>query len=384
MSQVGYTPIQLYYSTTASAVPAPARLVSGELAINIRDGKLYYKDNAGAVQLLADKSSATGNLPGGNVGTLVYQSAPGVTAYLPLSTSNWILTSGSTAPQYSNPNAVSVGYANSAGTVSNIAGGAANKIVYQDGANSTNFIVAPTVAGKVLSWTGSTFDWVSAPAATTATSIAGGGVYQIPYQSAPSTTVFSANLTFNGSYLKVGPGFALGAATNPLVVSAGSANQYVQSYIRNDSNGASSSADFVAYTDNSTDVSGWADMGFTSSGYADVTYSVTGPNEAYFFASAPSGSSTSGNAVYATDSTGTTNAHQWYVGGFNQAKSAWKMQLDATGLHLSNALAPSSGGTGITNPGAAGNVLTSDGTNWVSTTPVPAVSKAFVYFCAQF
>ena len=60
MSATNYTPIQLYYSTTASAVPLAGNLVNGELAINITDGKLYYKDNSGTVQLLASKATATG------------------------------------------------------------------------------------------------------------------------------------------------------------------------------------------------------------------------------------------------------------------------------------------------------------------------------------
>jgi hypothetical protein len=62
MAQTNYTPISLYYSTTASAVPLAANLVSGELAININtaDGKLYYKDSAGVVQLLAQKGGGIG------------------------------------------------------------------------------------------------------------------------------------------------------------------------------------------------------------------------------------------------------------------------------------------------------------------------------------
>lgn len=57
MAASGFTPISLYYSTTAAAVPVNTNLVNGELAINITDGKLYYKDNTGVVKLLA--SSAT-------------------------------------------------------------------------------------------------------------------------------------------------------------------------------------------------------------------------------------------------------------------------------------------------------------------------------------
>lgn len=65
MAASGYTPISLYYSTTASAAPTAGNLVSGELAINITDGKLYYKDNAGAVQTLAGKGG-TGVVAGSN------------------------------------------------------------------------------------------------------------------------------------------------------------------------------------------------------------------------------------------------------------------------------------------------------------------------------
>jgi len=58
MSQAGFTPISLYLSTTAAAVPLAANLVAGELAINTVDGKLYYKSNAGVVTLLAGAGGA--------------------------------------------------------------------------------------------------------------------------------------------------------------------------------------------------------------------------------------------------------------------------------------------------------------------------------------
>jgi len=58
MAATGYTPISLYYSTTAAAVPVNSNLVNGELAINITDGKLYYKDNAGVVKLLASNATS--------------------------------------------------------------------------------------------------------------------------------------------------------------------------------------------------------------------------------------------------------------------------------------------------------------------------------------
>ena len=59
MAQAGYTPISLYYSTTVSAVPLAADLVAGELALNTNDEKLYFKNSAGTVKLLASTSSTT-------------------------------------------------------------------------------------------------------------------------------------------------------------------------------------------------------------------------------------------------------------------------------------------------------------------------------------
>jgi hypothetical protein len=62
MAQTGFTPIQLYLSTTAAAVPLAANLAAGELALNNNDGKLFYKDNGGVVQVLASKAAAAGVL----------------------------------------------------------------------------------------------------------------------------------------------------------------------------------------------------------------------------------------------------------------------------------------------------------------------------------
>jgi hypothetical protein len=63
MAASGFTPISLYYSTTAAAAPVAGNLANGELAINITDGKLYFKNNSGVVTLLASASSAAIVLP---------------------------------------------------------------------------------------------------------------------------------------------------------------------------------------------------------------------------------------------------------------------------------------------------------------------------------
>ena len=55
MAQTNFTPISLYYSATSTNVPTAGNLVAGELAINTADGKLFYKDSAGVVQVIGTK-----------------------------------------------------------------------------------------------------------------------------------------------------------------------------------------------------------------------------------------------------------------------------------------------------------------------------------------
>ena len=54
MPQSGYTPIQLYRSTTAGAAPVAGNLNPGELAFNINDADmaLYAENQSGAVTRL--------------------------------------------------------------------------------------------------------------------------------------------------------------------------------------------------------------------------------------------------------------------------------------------------------------------------------------------
>jgi hypothetical protein len=59
MAALNFTPISLYYTTTAAAVPTSGNLVNGELALNITDEKLYFKNAAGVVKLLASNAATT-------------------------------------------------------------------------------------------------------------------------------------------------------------------------------------------------------------------------------------------------------------------------------------------------------------------------------------
>jgi hypothetical protein len=68
MAQTGYTPILLYGSTTATNVPLAGNLTTSasgvEVAVNAADGKMFYKDSGGTVQVLATKG--TGTIGGSN------------------------------------------------------------------------------------------------------------------------------------------------------------------------------------------------------------------------------------------------------------------------------------------------------------------------------
>jgi hypothetical protein len=83
MSQSGYTPIQLYRTTTAAAAPTSGNLAAGELAINLTDEKLYFKNAAGTVKLLAANvtpvtNGGTGTTTAFTTGSVVFAGASGV------------------------------------------------------------------------------------------------------------------------------------------------------------------------------------------------------------------------------------------------------------------------------------------------------------------
>lgn len=50
MAQTGFTPIKTYYSQVSGHTPTPSNLAYGELALNIVDGKLFYKDATNTVR----------------------------------------------------------------------------------------------------------------------------------------------------------------------------------------------------------------------------------------------------------------------------------------------------------------------------------------------
>jgi hypothetical protein len=73
MAQSGFTPIQVYRSTTPGAVPLAANLAPGELALNTADERLFFENASGTVvsisRIVSLTTQVTGTLPVANGGT---------------------------------------------------------------------------------------------------------------------------------------------------------------------------------------------------------------------------------------------------------------------------------------------------------------------------
>jgi len=87
-------------------------------------------------------------------------------------------------------NGASGGYSWS--TVSNLPGGAANKILYQSGIGITDFITAPTSINTFLKWNGTAFEW-------TATGAGQGTVTQVQGTGSVSGITLTGTVTSNGN-----------------------------------------------------------------------------------------------------------------------------------------------------------------------------------------
>lgn len=108
MAQTGYTPILIYSSSTTTNAPAVGNLTNStlgsELAINITDGKLFYKDNANAIQVIGWKTTPT--TAGGTglttytAGDLLYYASGTTLSKLGIGTNGQILKSTGSAPAW--------------------------------------------------------------------------------------------------------------------------------------------------------------------------------------------------------------------------------------------------------------------------------------------
>jgi hypothetical protein len=89
-------------------------------------------------------------------------------------------------------------------SATNLAGGAANKVVYQTGSGTTGFVDAPTSAGTSLSWNGSSLTWLSGSGAAISDDTTTNSTYYPVWANATSGVlstayISSSKYTFNPS-----------------------------------------------------------------------------------------------------------------------------------------------------------------------------------------
>jgi len=114
MAQTGYTPILIYSSSTTSQAPSAGNLTNStlgsELAINITDGKLFYKDNGGSVQVIAWKTTPTSaggtGLTSYAAGDTLYYATGTTLSKLSIGAAGYWMGSSGTAPQWNAPAAL--------------------------------------------------------------------------------------------------------------------------------------------------------------------------------------------------------------------------------------------------------------------------------------
>ena len=214
MAQTGYTPIQLYYSTTASTAPLAANLANGELAINITDGKLFYKDNSAAVQVIGWKTVPTTaggtGLTSYTAGDLPYYASGSTLSKLGIGTSGYVLQSNGSAPTWVAQSTLSVGTATNATNVGTTDNTSSSSTYYPTLVSATSGNNPITTSSTKLSFVPSTGTltatshagaWAGSTIGTTyggtgLTSFTANGVV---YASSTSALATSSAFTFNGT-----------------------------------------------------------------------------------------------------------------------------------------------------------------------------------------
>jgi hypothetical protein len=153
-----------------------------------------------------------------------------------------------------------------------------------------------------------------------------------------------------------------------LSVATKSVNGFVQTAIRNGSNAASASSDFIAYADTGNDAGGYIDMGIANSLFSDAAFGITKPGDGYIFLSAPTyanANPTGGNLVLATAS-GSYSDIVFAAGGFVDGTEQGRFVLDDGLLVAGNLI--SAGGAIYQGAGAKALITDANATATISTT----------------
>ena len=226
MAQTNYTPIILYNSGTTTNAPSASNLASGELAINYTDGKLFYKDNSSAIQVIGWKTTPTTaggtGLTSYTAGDLPYYASGSTLSKLGIGTSGYVLQSNGSAPTWVAQSTLSVGTATNATNVGTTDNTSSSSTYYPTLVSATSGNNPITTSSTKLSFVPSTGKltatsyggaWAGSTIGTTyggtgLTSFTANGVV---YASSTSALATGSAITFDGTnFSTTGTATALG------------------------------------------------------------------------------------------------------------------------------------------------------------------------------
>jgi hypothetical protein len=383
MAQSGFTPIQIYSSSTTGNTPAAGNLLNStggaELAINIFDGKLFYKDSSGNVQVIGWKVVP---VSAGGTGQTSYTDGQ---LLIGNSTGNTLtkatLTAGSGVTITNGAGAITINATGSGGTVTSVAASVPSFLSISGSPITTSGTLAITLSGTALPTTSG---------GTGLTAFTANGVV---YASSTSALTTGSALIFDGTNLGIGVTLNTWASTvraievgswGAIGSSGTSGNaEYLNNAIQSTNGGA-----FV-YKNNGpatkyTQALGLQSWSYAASGTAGNTISWTqamtlhasgglslgnttdpGATNLSVTGSVSSGGASivktnAANAFSITSSTGTNSAYQtfnntgntFYVGTDNSTGAALGFGAYAAGMFSSTKI--------VLQSGSASNLLTLD------------------------
>jgi hypothetical protein len=204
-------------TTNSTSTTTGALVVRGGVGIgkDLHVGGIIYGATDGIVGL-------ANNMAGGTTGTVLFQTAPGLTGFAGPGTIGQLLVSAGTSsggPVYTNTSSITVGHA------AYLLGGGTGSLPYQSAASVTSMIPIGGPDNVLLS-NGSIPYWsalsgLSITSAVTATNIANGTLGQVPYQSAPGKTSFYGPGTVGQLLVSAGTGSGGPVYTNTGSIAVG-------------------------------------------------------------------------------------------------------------------------------------------------------------------
>ena len=353
MAATGFTPLSLYYSATTTNAPTAGNLVNGELAINITDGKLFYKDNSGVVQIIATKSATSGIF----IGTGAITVPAGTTAQEPTGVQG-MLRFNTTTGSFEGYN----------GTVwGAIGGGGASTITRTDftaTSGQTVFTIS-YVAGAIdiyrngIKLANADYTATNGTSVTLATGAITGDLIECVVYSV--IAIAATVSTFSGGSTGLTPATATSGAISlagTLAIANGGTNST-----------ATATAGGAAYGTGTA----YAVTAAGTSGNVLISAGAAAPA----FGALAIGTANTNISGALTPTNGGTGVATLSGIAFGNGTSAFTAASTAQVLAVVGTLPVANGGTGLTAAGTSGNVLTSNGSAWTSATPAAAVPAVF-------